>query len=558
MRRPLLLIVLFLLFSPSLTTGKDLYEDQLNRGIRNSEPYSYVLIQLSKTNSSEAKSILREAVRYSPDLPAAYFELSKVSFTFSPEGIFNAVDYMLQGIAAYKRNFWWLFTLLGSLFSSAVISLISLTIIVILIRLPKDLPLLSHDITESRHKALLFLILLSAIMGPLFLIGGILILTGLYMKKWDRAFVYFYLLFLLILPWTLNTASMFFNASVSPELKAIVQVNESKGNRYALSVLRTGDDPIELFSYALALKREGRYGEAIDIYDKLIAQKPTALLYLLYNNLANCYVAINDIEKAKELYRKSTELQPIPSTLYNLSQVSRKTLDFDKGDEYFLYAQRLDQDAVSGFRSIFSRNPNRFVVDEGLPISALLGYSQEKTADASIMNLLKVPQTVIPFIALFMGMLFYMLNKGLKSRAYRCKKCGTILCSECEKHILWGRMCLQCYRSLVKLDELDAKKRIKRVLSVYDYQKRRRNIIKVISLLIPGGGQIYAGNVLSGLLFLWPFLFLLFILITSSIFVPETSKFSHIWLKWGSIFLIVAVYFLSNIVTRRRLAKGWL
>ena len=142
----------------------------------------------------------------------------------------------------------------------------------------------------------------------------------------------------------------------------------------------------------------------------------------------------------------------------------------------------------------------------------------------------------MPVISLFMMMLFYMLNNRFKNKAYRCKKCGTILCSECEKHILWGRMCLQCYRSLVKLDELDAKKRIARVLIVYDYQKRRRDIIKVISLLIPGAGQIYAGNVLSGLLFLWPFLFLLFILITNSIFVPETSNFSHIWLKWVSIF----------------------
>jgi tetratricopeptide (TPR) repeat protein len=557
MKRFVLLTLLCLLLSPSLSPGKDLYEDQLNRGIRNSEPYSYVLIKQSKTNTAEAKDILKEALRYSPDLPAAYFELSKASFTFSPEGIFNAIDYILQGIAAYKRNFWWLFTLSGSLFTSAVLSFISSAIIIILIRLPKDLPLLSHDIKENRNKALFLLILVSAIIGPLFLIGGILILTGLYMKRRDRVFVYLYLLVLLISPWILNTASIFFNASASGELKAIVQVNESKGNKYALSILKGKDDPVELFSYALALKREGRYAEAIVIYTELVAKRPTPQLY---NNLANCYVAINDIEKAKELYRKSIELQPIPSALYNLSQVSRETLNFEKGDEYFLYAQRLDRDAVSRFRSIFSRNPNRFVIDEGLPISALLEYSKEKISDAPIINinLSIVPQAAAPVTALFVMMLFYIANKHFKNKAYRCKKCGTILCSECEKHILWGRMCLRCYRSLVKLDELDAKKRIARVLSVYDYQKRRRGIIKIISLLIPGAGQIYTGNVLKGLLFLWPFLFLLFILITNSIFVPGTSNFSHSWFKWGSIFLIAAVYFISNIVTRRRLAKGWL
>jgi hypothetical protein len=110
----------------------------------------------------------------------------------------------------------------------------------------------------------------------------------------------------------------------------------------------------------------------------------------------------------------------------------------------------------------------------------------------------------------------------------------------------------------VKLDELDAKERIARVLTVYEHQKRRRMIIKIISFIMPGSGQIYAGNILYGLLFLWPFLFFLFIPITNLVFVPETSNFSHIWLNWGSLFLMAVVYLVSNFITKRRLVKGWL
>ena len=101
------------------------------------------------------------------------------------------------------------------------------------------------------------------------------------MKRRDRVFVYLYLLVLLISPWILNTASIFFNASASGKLKAIVQVNESRGNKYALSVLKGRDDPVELFSYALALKREGRYTEAIFIYNELVAKRPTARRYTI-------------------------------------------------------------------------------------------------------------------------------------------------------------------------------------------------------------------------------------------------------------------------------------
>ncbi|MEW6214594.1 MAG: tetratricopeptide repeat protein, partial [Nitrospirota bacterium] len=442
----------------------------------------------------------------------------------------------------------------GSLFTSAILSFISSIVIIILIRLLNDTPLLSHDVKEVKNKALLLLILTSAITGPLFLIGGLLIIIGLYMKKYNKVVVYLYLLFLLILPWVFNTASMFFNTSASGELKAVVQVNESKDNRYALSVLRNSDDDVALFSYALALKREGRYDRAIDIYNKLITKRPDPRVY---NNLANCYVAINDMGKAKEFYRKSIGLKPLPSALYNLSQVSREALDFVKGEEYFLSAQRLDRDAVSRFRAIFSRNPNRFVIDEALPVSAIWKYSEGKTTIASTMGLSTVPPALIPIIAFSLMILFYTLNKRIKHRAYRCKKCGTILCNKCEKRILWENMCLQCYRSLVKLDELDARERVTRLLTVYEYQKRKRDIIKFVSFIIPGSAQIYAGNILYGLLFLWPFLFLLFIPVTNSIFVTGMSYFSHLWLNWSSLFLIVVVFFVSSIITRRRLAKGW-
>lgn len=555
MKRLIVLLFLYLLFIPSLSFGEDLYEDQLNRGIRNSEPYSYLLIKQSKADNAKTKTILKEALRYSPDLPAVYFELSKDSFSLRPERLFESVDYMLLGIEAYKRNFWWLFMMTSSLLTSVILSFIISMLILIIIRLPKDIPLLSHDIKEVRTKVLLLLVLVFTVFGPLYLLGGLLIIISFYLKKWDRIVVYLYLLFLLVSPWVFNAVSMSFSTPVSGELRAVVQVNESKGNTYALSLLKGKDNPVELFSYALALKREGRYYEAIDLYKKLIAVKPDPRTY---NNLANCYVAMNDLEQAKEFYKKSIELKPLPSALYNLSQAYRETLDFDKGEEYFIAAQSLDQNAVSRFWAIFSRNPNRLVIDESLPISTLWEYSKGKTIHTSQMGLSTVPPIIMPIIALLMAALYYVLDNRFKNRAYRCKRCGKILCNQCEKHILWGHMCLQCYRSLVKLDELDAKERIARILIVYEYRKKRRDIIKIMSAIVPGSGQIYAGSVLYGFLILWPFLFFLFIPIMNSIFVVEMSHFSHLWLNISSLFLVLVVYFISNMMTRRRLAKGWL
>ncbi len=555
MKKSLLLILLCLFLIPSLSSGEDFYEEQLNRGIRNSESYSYMLMQQAKSNNEQAPEILEEALHYSPDLPAVYFELSKASFEFSTEGLFKTIDYLLQGIAAYKRNFWWSFSMVGSLFTSALLSFIFSVIIIILIRAPFDIPLLSHDLKEDKTKILLFLSLVSAFISPLFLFGGILVILGMYMTKWNKLSVYAFLVFLLISPLFFSNAVMFFNAFSSGALKAIIQVNESKGNKFALSVLKGSNDHIEQFSYALAMKREGGYHEAMNIYNSLISKRPTPEVY---NNLANCYVALGDIKTAKELYIRSTELHRFPSNLYNLSVLSRETLDFDKGDEYFLSAQSLDSEAVFSFRRIFSKNPNRFVIDESLPRSTFWKYANKNTDSTYKLNLSTLPQIYSSIGALVMMVFFYLLSRRFKHMAYKCKRCGSILCKKCEKRILWGRMCLRCYQSLIKLDELDAKERIARLLTVYKHQKRRRDIIKFASLLLPGTGQIYAGSILSGLLFLWSFLFFLFIPFTNILFAPETTYFSHTWLSVIALILIGVVYIVCNIIIRRRLAKGWL
>jgi glucose-6-phosphate-specific signal transduction histidine kinase len=111
---------------------------------------------------------------------------------------------------------------------------------------------------------------------------------------------------------------------------------------------------------------------------------------------------------------------------------------------------------------------------------------------------------------------------------------------------------------LIKLYELDARERITRLQTVYEYQMRRRSILHVLSFLLPGAAHIYAGYVLKGFLILWPFLFLLSVFVISSIFVVGMPYFPHLWLNWSVLFLVVITFLVANFITQRRLAKGWL
>ena len=544
-----------LLLLPVFAYGADLFEEQLDRGIRETEPYSYLLIQQARTDPVHAEALLKEAERYSPNLPAVYFELSKESLGLNAQGMFETFDYLRKGLDAYERNFWWSFMLLSSLFTSFVASFLLSIFMIVIIRVPKDVPLFMHDIRESKNRLLLLLAFVFALLGPLYLLGCLLMLISFYRAKWDRAVFYLYVLFLICSPLFLYVLSLVFSASSSGDFKAVVQVNESKGNAYALSVLgdRKGYD--DFFSYALALKRTGRYNQAIEVYDRVARVHPDPRVY---NNLANCYFALGDFEKAKELYLKAKDLGTLPFVLYNLSQTYRETLDFSKGEESFLAAQALNREAVSQYRAIVGRNPNRTVVDETLSFSALLLHARERIARTSTFGMSVLPPLFIPVVALVMFVFFIISGKSFRSWAYRCTRCGKILCSRCEKHILWGHMCLQCYRSMVKIEESDAKERISRLLAVYEHRQKRRAVIKIFSFMLPGVPQIYAGKTLQGFLFLWPFVFFVFVPIMNSFFNLDMAGFSHAWLNILSLIFLCITYALSNILTGRRIAKGWL
>ena len=556
MKHLLVIILLYLTALPGICAGEDIYETRLNSGLRSTEAYSYLLMEKAGKQGTESVQLLKEAVKMSPDLPPVYFALAKARFSPSSTGVFESVEYVIEGISAYTRNFWYAFTLAGSLFFCIVLSFVVAMAIITAARFPGDIKLFAHDLTEVKY-LLSLLVLLVVISGisPLLFIAGMLVLLGIYMKKLDRVVVYLFLAFLVFSPLLFRTAALFVHALSSPQLKAVVAVNESKDNTYALTALKNYDDFPSLFSYALALKREGHYDEAIAAYQKLLGKRPDPRVYV---NLGNCYAGAKKMEEALASYRKAVEIKPLASVYYNLSQVSREKLDFQKGNEYFGQALDINRDAVAGYRSVYSRNPNRFVVDETLTFPELWDLALKNTGTASSFGASALPPFILSGVALLLIMLYFLLNTFMRERAYRCKRCSTILCPRCEYRLTWGSMCQACYASIVKPEELEVKERVSRLLSIYEHQKRRRNVMKVLSFLMPGVPQIYAGRILSGFLFLWPFLFCVILLFTNRIFTGGGTFFSHSFFTWAAVFFAALIYIFSIIITIQRIVKGWL
>lgn len=555
MRIPGFFLFFCILLLPVLTSADEFYESQLNSGIKNSEVSSYLLLKQAGQDKAQSAALLNQAVEYSPDLPAAYFELARSRFSLSYSGILDSIDFMVAGLNAYSKNFWWSFNLAGAAFFSLVLSFIAVIGITVIIRTVIDLPLLSHEIEESSQNFMLpaVLVLLS-LLSPLLFLAGFLVLLGLYMSRTDKIVVYLFLVFLLISPLFFRTASQFLGVSSSGAMKAVVGVNESKDNTYALTALKSSDHPAEILSYALALKRSGFYDEAISAYARLVNTKGNAVAYV---NLGNVYVGKNNRSEAVNNYLAAIKIRPLASAYYNLSQLAREDLDFEKGNNYFSKALELDRNAVLGFRAMYGRNPNRIVADETLSSSGLWNIAWKSDIRTSTFNLSVLPVWTISLVSLFLIIAFYVLNNYLGNKAYRCRRCNKIFCPQCEKHVMWGQMCPQCFRSLIKLEEIEVKDRVAQLMSIYEHQKQRRSVMKILSFIIPGSSYIYGGKILYGFIFMWPFLFLLlFPLIT--LFMAPDARGSHWVLNLVSLLAAAVLLVLSNIFIRQRISKGWL
>lgn len=546
MRRPEI-ILLFLLVLFSYAEAGDIYEEQIDRGIKNNEPYSYTLSKKAYT-SQDKRQLLLDAIRHSPDTPAFYFMLSEEAF---PD-IFKSGAYILDGINAYKRNFWWRLSLIRLLYISLVVSFFVSIITMLLIRLPQTMSLVRHEIEEDRRKlAFLLIVILPSLLGPLFLTAGVLFIIGLYLKKMDKVLVYATLLLILFSPLLLRLTNILFSAS-SPELRAIVSVNEGRDTKHAIQTLGGKEDFASRFSYALALKRDGRFEEAIAGYID-IADKNDRRVYI---NLGNSYAGIGEMELAKESYDKAIAIKKSVTALYNLSQVYRDTFDFPKGDEYFLQASNLNRDMVSAFSAMVSRNPNRFVIDETLTQKEFWDIAAKKRKE--IIRVSALNPLFMSVVSAMLIVLFYFIDRKSKQRPQFCARCGSVFCGKCAKRAR-ADMCPKCYSSYISPTDKTPKEKVAILLSIHEQKDKKRKVIGWLSFAPPGIAHIYAGKILIGLIYLWLFIFPTLTLTLNP--VPRTGlspQYSHNWLYVPAVLLIAILYLLSILDIYRRQKRGWL
>ncbi len=540
-----LLLLLGFMAPPAFALPRDA---ALDKGLTNDDAYAYALQMNSLTaGPDEALGMLEEALNNAPDSPGFYFTLAVAKFP----SVVKSFDLFVEGVKAYNRSFWWRLSLIALLLEAALLSAAIALTAAALLRFPRDLPLISHDINEHKAQILLPLLIMPlALLGPLSFVGGVLFLVGMHMKRSNKLVAYLALLFIALAPlWTDfvgKTASL-----TNPVVRAVVDVNEGRDNTLALSTLAGREDFPSMFSYAIALKREGRAEEAVELLQGLIE---THTDHRLYNNLGNAYVAIERRDLAKAAYLKAIEQGQSVTTLYNLAQIYRDELDYENGEKYFNQAQQMNKAQVSDYTARTAKHYNRMVFDETLTFREISTAAWGSDVRNSVRGFPR--GTVIPAGAAGgLLVLFMILGKLMPSSAFRCKNCGKVACHACAGS---EKMCMDCQGQLSEADDASPQSRVKRMLHANQQKTRQMTIIRALSFLPPGIAQTYSGRLLSGFLYMWFFGFGVAVLVLNPFMSTGLAGNSHGWLWLLMAPMLLLVYYVSILTVSRRLDRGWL
>jgi hypothetical protein len=156
--------------------------------------------------------------------------------------------------------------------------------------------------------------------------------------------------------------------------------------------------------------------------------------------------------------------------------------------------------------------------------------------------------SVFPLVAI-LAVLTLRRWRGGKAFTMRCTKCGTPFCRRCHLGQVAGGLCTQCHHLFVVRDGVSGPARNRKLLEVQKEEARRGRIFRILALLVPGAGHLYAHRSLLGivLVFVWSAC-VVAALLTGRV-LPVTEASGELSKPWGlgvAALVLLVTYVMAN------------
>jgi hypothetical protein len=176
-------------------------------------------------------------------------------------------------------------------------------------------------------------------------------------------------------------------------------------------------------------------------------------------------------------------------------------------------------------------------------VSTGAGSGRDTLGVASLANRFTAAALLLSLVALGVGLL-----RGSKAFTVHCSRCGTAFCRHCHLGQAVGELCSQCHHLFVVRDGVSGPARNRKMLEVQEREARRARLFRVLSVLSPGAGHLYARQTFVGLALMVAWYSVIAGLVTTH-FMPLTEVSSRLtpplWIALVGATL-VAVWVLAN------------
>ena len=549
-----------------------LYQLKLDKGVRNLPMLSYFLSREARKardrgESGRAVELARYSIKFSPDLPQFYFDLARTLWSQSPFQVHRIFHEVFRGLVAQFRHYPSSLKFVYNSFYIFCNAMLMTFIVFGIVVIAKYLPLYFYDIRRNLGQSVLGLFITSAkivaLFIPFFLRMDILwaimfwsLFFWGYVMKRERQIILIFFILLVYLPFFLRSASGFLDGPNSEVIFELSQANHEDWDRTIEQKLEAWtkthpDDAEVLFTLGLMGKREGRYAQAEEWYQRstqLSVQFDQAL-----SNLGNVYLAEKKLESAKSYYKQAIGLRPDEAAyLYNLYRaISQETLLTGEASKAFEKARQLDPQLVDYYSSIDSSNFNRMVIDEVLTTQRLWRrlLNQFIGKEGILYRLFmawfeRIPSRIFLVPLFFLGLLVGVSRYGKAKRFLnRCPMCGSptyrfyLGASDQES------ICFNCHRLFIQKEKIHPKIKEKKTLQVSQFQKKNHFVSKFLSFFFVGFSDLWGGHLFKGLLLL--LLFFVFILKfvywngAMTLILPQSPPVLLRWIFWGGLFILL-------------------
>jgi tetratricopeptide (TPR) repeat protein len=557
-----------------------LHQLKLDRGLRNVPVFSSMLAREAERarkggDLERAVEFAQYSVKFSPDLPEPYFELARQRFYRNSFQLPEILSEVYGGLIAQVHYFPASLRFFYNLFFIVSNAILMTFVVFGVVVMVKYLPLYFHDIRTQLTREIPSLLINSLKVFFLFIpfllrldmLWAILFWSVLlwgYVTDRERRIVLFFFIAVVYLPFFLRSSSSLLDGSSSEVLLETNRANYEEGDRTTEGKLRAWlsqhpDDPQVLFTLGLMEKRQGRYAQAEEFYQKAIHLDPRFDEAL--SNLGNAYFARKQTDRAIASYQRAIDLSPDKGAYYfNLYRAYSQETFFSRNiDRAFQRARHLDPFLVDHYSRIDvpgrPPNVNWLVIDEVLPSEKLWRrFLTELFGREEILyHLFKVWFERIPSRIPFMTALLFLVFFVVMSRVARTKQFLTP-CPMCgipthRLHLDASNqeyVCFNCYRIFFQKEKLHPKIEERKLLQVRGFQEESRFVGRFLSFFFVGFGYLWREHLLKGLMLL----FLFFVLVLRFAYwggvIPSSGFQSENFWKsafWGGAFILL--YFLS-------------